>query len=210
MRHSVLFLCLFLIFHASAQEDESTSSNRHFGVAINTSLLGGEIGSISSAITGLYYQNKHQFELGLALHPRESGHRRNVGGEFNYKYFPNGIKNRFNMYFSGNLTYTNQKREYNYTDYLFSYDFVSGHYTYSDPFPVHYERRMNFLTLTAGYGFQVKIFKGLYTGTALNVGFTTCNYRVIGIENHPSYSSNDMFGEYYLSGAVRLNVGYRF
>ena len=190
MKNSILFICLFSIFNVSAQE-KSETSNKHFGVALNSSIL-AEIGAVSIAPTGFYYVNKHQVELGFSVHPfYSSSNARRLGAELNYKYFPNGIDNRFNLYFSTNLTYTN--------DY-YMHENTSANY--------RYERRTNYLTLTGGYGFQVSLFKRAYIGTSLNLGVTTCSYEVSGT-NSPTYS-NSMLGEYYLDAAVRLNIGYRF
>lgn len=190
MKNSILFICLFSLFNVSAQE-KSETSNKHFGVALNSSIM-AEIGGVTIAPTGFYYVNKHQVELGFAVHPfYTSSSARRLGAELNYKYFPNGIDNRFNLYFSTNLTYTNEYYEQTYS---------SNNY--------RYERKTNFLTLTGGYGFQLSLFKKAYVGTSLNLGVTTCSYEVSG-SSSPTYS-NPMLGEFYLDAALRLNVGYRF
>ncbi|MDG1333499.1 MAG: hypothetical protein P8P74_14280 [Crocinitomicaceae bacterium] len=189
MKNSILIICLFSISLVSAQE-ESKAQDKHYGFAINSS-LSGTLNSLSVAPTGFLYVNKHQLELGLAIHPgRISSNNRNLGVEFNYKYFPNGIANRFNMYFTTNLTLTNQHYEQNYSGY-------------------RYERRTNFLNLTGGYGFQVSLFKKAYVGTSLNVGVMTCRDNIKNSYGYSNYVS-PMFNEFYLDAAVRLNIGYRF
>ena len=170
-------------------QENANPTEKHFGVAINSSIL-GEVGSVSFAPTATYYQNKHQFELGFAIHPFDMQFSRRLGADFSYKYFPNGIDNRFNLYFTTNLTLTNEYREYT--------NYYSG----------RYESNMNFVSLTGGYGFQVKLFGGAYIGTSLNLGVRTCSTKVTTGSNY-NYSS-PMFDEYYLDGALRLNIGYRF
>lgn len=191
MKNSILFVCLFSFFHVFAQE-ESTLSNKHFGVAVNSSII-AEMGAVTIAPTAFFYVNKHQIDLGFAIHPfYVSRTARRLGAELNYRYFPNGIDKRFNLYFLANLTYTN---EY--------YDFTS---------PTHffgYEQKTNFLTFTGGSGFQLSLFKKAYIGTSLNLGVTTCSSKSISSGTGTSYGT-PMLGEYYFDAAVRLNVGYRF
>ncbi|MFK7784211.1 MAG: hypothetical protein AB8B56_03795 [Crocinitomicaceae bacterium] len=193
MKNSVLFICLFSIFNLFAQE-ESKTVDKHFGAAINSSLM-GDLWSFTIAPTGFFYINKHQIELGFAFHPFYHSGDRNLGGELNYKYFPNGIDKIFNMYFVTNFTYTNQYWEKKIPNQ-------------STGIPYSYERNTDFLTLTGGYGFQVKFLKNAYVGTNFTLGVTTFSRRVDS-STSTSYRI-PMFGEYYLDGALRFNVGYRF
>jgi hypothetical protein len=153
-----------------------------FGAAVNSSIWDG-YRSISIAPTVTYLKGKHQFELGFGLHPFTSDNVRMLSTEFNYKYFPNGIENRFNIYFLTNFTHSNKLIRQSL------------------------DTRDNYLILTGGYGFQVKVLKNAYFGTNVNIGGLTKSRS----SEDPNYNNNQkLFDRYYLSGAIRLNIGYRF
>ncbi len=192
MKSSILFVFLFAISSVFGQTISDSSEN-HFGVAINSSALFG-LSSVSFAPTGFYYKNKHQFELGLGIHPLDDSFERKLGVEFNYKYFVNGIENRFNFYFIGRAGVVNSLRTSTVV-----YPLVSGDYI----------RKENHLSATVGYGFQLKLFKGAYLGTDINIGGATRNVDSKNTATGSNYFS-PMFKSFYLERVIQLSIGYRF
>lgn len=171
----VLAILILITAYSCAGQDKG-----HFGGAVNTSITDV---SISFAPTVTYLKRKHQLELGLGLHPFTSNNVRTLSGEFNYKYFPNGVENRFNMYFTSNFTHINRLVNQGL------------------------DTRDNYLILTGGYGFQLRFFKTAYIGTNVNIGWLT---RGRSSEDLQYTQTQNLFENYYWSAAIRFNIGYRF
>ncbi len=51
------------------------------------------------------YQEKHAFNLGIGVNPFRAPYStmKNWGANINYNYFPNGHRNRFDLFFDGNI-----------------------------------------------------------------------------------------------------------
>lgn len=179
---------MFVIIISNLGYSQDTSSVKgRFGVVVNTS-IDGVIGEWSFAPTGLFYYNKHQIELGLCIYPFNFSTPRMIGGALSYKYFPNGISNRFNMFLSADFNLTNE--------------FSPKHIYYNN-----YERTYNYFSILGGYGFEVKFLKNAFIGTSFNFGI---NFNSL-ITDDPSIDyDRKLFEEYELDGAFRFNIGYRF
>ena len=169
---------------------QEKSNETHFGFAINSSLT-RELESPSVTPTIVYYRKNNQLELGLTTYPFYSNHLkyyRRFGCDFSYKYFPNGIQNVFNLYLVTNINYT-----ITYSDYTYIINpYISREY---------------YLNLMGGFGFDVKVFKKGYIGTNVNIGAATFGKKST---NTGSIYDYKLFEQFYLDGAIRLNIGYRF
>ncbi len=177
----ILFTTFIIIaFTCFSQTDKVKG---RFGCAVNSSLLEYSQ-SVGIAPTATYFKNNHQLELGIGIHPFEALNVRIISLELNYMYFANGISNRFNLYFITNFTSSNKR-------FRSLYD----------------EINYNYLILTGGYGFQFRILKDAYVGTDINAGGLTRSKT----SDNPNYlSSESFFHRIYLTGMIRLNIGYRF
>jgi hypothetical protein len=183
----ILSLLICLASLSFAQNSAMKKAPLQFGIAVN-SCLSGVIGEVSIAPTGLMYINNHQLEIGLCLYPYNFRYPRMLGASLDYKYFPNGIDNRFNLYFVTHLNFTNEYIDHNYI--------INN-----------YQTTYNYLALTVGYGFQVKLFDKAYIGTSLSFGVNTNS----NINTDPqSQYERPMFESFEMDGTVQLNIGYRF
>jgi hypothetical protein len=181
MKH-LLFLMLTALIPLFTQAQTSDSTGQ-FGFAMNSS-LNGELNPIRLVPSVTYYKGGSQFELGFGFHPFSQQHERLLSCEANYKYFPNGISNKFNMYLITRFSYVNNARD-----------------TY---FPATY----HYLFLNGGYGFEVNAFKGAYLGTNLSAGGFT--YGKDSENPYANFDKSNMFGELGFNIAFQFNVGYRF
>lgn len=179
MKHTITIIFCFI---ACATFSQANNSKGRFGVAVNSSYL-GEIESIGIAPTATFIKEKQQIELGFGFHPFTRSYHRMLSTELNYKYFPNGIENNFNLYFIGVFSFIN---------YRISYTFDAIH---------------NSLILAGGFGFEYKLLKHAYIGANVNLGYRT-ESRSAEISND-SFTI-DFFDGSYLSGAARVHIGYRF
>ncbi len=180
-----LFQIYFIFAMCSILNAQNEETTKHFGTTINTSISSAGVFLFIPSIT--YYKNKSQFELGAGSQFFLSYNVRNVfGTEFNYRYFVNGIDNRFNLYFITNLTYAQYKNNKTYS----------------------YTRKSSYLILTGGYGFQFNLFKRAYIGTCLNLGIQT--FKNDYSPDFYNYNSPDLFRNFQTGAAIRMNVGYRF
>lgn len=166
---------------AQAQNDSTQSG---FGFALNSS-YNNQLNVIGMAPTVLYYSGNSQFELGAGMNPFSLKNQRMLSGEFNYKYFPNGRNNKYNIYFIMSCAYANQLKK-----------------TY---FPSTYQ----YLFLAGGYGFQVKIVDDLNLGTNLNLGTFT-----EGKHSENPYieqlGAQKMFDNLGMHIGFQVNLSYRF
>lgn len=171
--------CLIPLF-AQAQTSETTGK---FGFVMNSS-LNGEVYPIRLVPSVTYYKGNNQFELGPGLHPFFQKGQTILSCELNYKYFPNGTVNKFNMYLVTRFSYVNNAKD-----------------TY---FPTTY----NYFFLNAGYGFEINPFKGAYIGTNISIGAFT--YSKNSGNPYLNFAKKALFDELGFNLAFQFNVGYRF
>ena len=182
MKNYLLILLTILSCVAQAQ---STDSTRHgFGFAFNSE-YNTQLNAIEIAPTALYYSGNSQFEFGAGLNPFSLKGQRIVSGRFNYKYFPNGRDDKFNMYLMMLCNYANQLKK------------------------TYYPTTNQYLFLSSGYGFQVRIVNGLNLGTNLNLGTFTQSMQ----SKNPyieQLGSQKMFDNIGMNLGFQVHVGYRF
>ncbi len=176
-----------LSYYSKVNDKIKVQFKSHFGVASNVHLLmAAKIYALVNSPSILYYQGNHQVEIGY-LHSITSDPDRKIGGAmFNYKFYPNGMQNRFNMYFMANLTYLRLNKKAVW--YL------------------NKNEKQHQLHIMGGYGIQVNLFKGVYMGTGLNIGSYTYNR----ISEDDKVEDLKLFHRTYWTGGLRLNIGYRF
>ncbi len=144
-----------------------------------------EVNSIGLVPSVSYYKGKSQFELGVGFYPFDLDDQRIISGEFNYKYFPNGTDNKFNLFLILSCAYVNQYKK------------------------TYYPATYNYLFLSGGYGMQIRLIKGAYLGTNVNLGAFTNSKRT---ENpYKDYiGTQDLFDDFGMNLTFQVNVGYRF
>lgn len=161
---------------------QTDSKPGKLGFSIN-SAINGEIYPIRLIPSITYFKNNSQYELGFGIHPFFRKDQDIYSAEFNYKYFPNGTDNKFNMYLIGNLSFIHNARQTFYpTDY-------------------------NYIFLNGGYGFQLVPFKNGYMGTNISIGMFTNNKR--SEVPYPAFAEQNFFDEFGFNLAFQFNIGYR-
>ncbi|CAD5254203.1 MULTISPECIES: hypothetical protein [unclassified Imperialibacter] len=183
MKHFFLILLASLIpYLSSAQKIDSPGNS--WGFALNSS-FNTEVDAVGLVPSASYYKGKSQFELGVGFYPFVVNNQRIVSGNFNYKYFPNGADDKFNLFLMMSTAYVNQLRK-----------------TY---YPATYQ----YLFLSGGYGMQIRLIKGAYLGTSINLGTFTHSKRT---ENpYKNYlGTQNLFDEFGMNLDFQVNVGYRF
>jgi len=183
LRLLLLPVIVFLGSFSIAADDPTTQASG-FGVAVN-SAINGQVLPFRLIATGLYYQGRNQYELGIGLHPFIRREQTIVSADFNYKLFPNGRDNKLNLYLLANLSYLNTNRD---TFYPTTY-----HYVF----------------LQGGYGIELNGFAGSYMDT--NVSFGGFTYRKDSKNPASGYlNAEQFFKEFGSSLSFQASVGYRF
>ena len=181
MKNYIFITLVSLIpFVANAQSSDSTG---RFGFTLNSS-VNGELYPIRLVPSLTYIKGKHQLELGVGFNLSDRKFQKLVSSELNYKYFPNGTENKFNMYLLARFSYINSARD-----------------TY---YPTNY----NYLFLNGGYGIEIKAFKGAYIGTNISSGIFT--YSKKSDIPYQAFASQKLFDTFGFNLAFQFNVGYRF
>lgn len=183
MKYILLIIAINLVPNLVNAQDSNTKVNG-IGITLNSS-LNSELNSILITPGASFHRGKNQFELGVGFNPFNQKEQRILSGEFNYKYFPNGNGNKFNMYLMMSFVYVNQLRK-----------------TY---YPATYQ----YLFLNGGYGFQIKTFKGMYVGTNINIGTFTNSKRSENPSNE-YYGSENLFDKFGVSLTCQVILGYHF
>lgn len=181
MRQLVLFLFLISSLSNLAQDSLSVSK---YGAKLNTS-FNGELFALLVIPSISFTQQKNQLELGLILSDYKGAYQASYGGQINYKYYPNGYGNKFNLYFVGSFNYINTiKRAF---------------------YPINY----NYLMLFGGYGYQQTFSKKWSLSTDFRFGGLTFSRKQES--NLPSvFQKTKMFNELKLAYELQVNLGYRF
>lgn len=175
----VLLICLQSLYSKS----QSVNSVKKLGMTLKSS-FNTELYEIQ-IIPGInIYKGKNQFELGIGFYPIFNRGQKIFSCNFNHKFFPNGIDNKFNMYLISDITYVFNQREF------------------------YYMSKYNYLFFHAGYGFELRLFHGSYLGTNVKVGMFTFNKK--SKVPYQSFQSVRLFEKLSSSLALEFNVGYRF
>ena len=181
MKH-YLFILLFssISFLSKAQTSDSTGS---LGFTINSS-MNGELYPFRIVPSLTYFKGKSQLELGFGIHPLIRKDQKILSGELNYKYYPNGTNNKYNLYFITRFSYVHNKRD--------SY------------YPTTYK----YLFLNGGYGLEINPFKEAYFGTNISIG--TFSYKKDTENPYNTHAPEKLFDAFGFDLAFQFNVGYRF
>lgn len=181
MKNYIFLTLISLIpFVANAQSSDSTGS---FGFAFNSS-VNGELYPIRIVPGLTYIKGKNQLELGFGFNLTDRKFQKLVSSELNYKFFPNGTVNKFNIYLITRFSYINSARD-----------------TY---YPTNY----NYLFLNGGYGIEIKAFESVYIGTNISAGAFT--YSKNSKIPYDAFTSQKLFDTFGFNLAFQFNVGYRF
>lgn len=100
----------------------------------------------------------------------------------NYKYFPNGLAQKFNLYFVTQLSIIHNQRN------------------------TYYPATYNYLFVNTGYGFQIKLFEGAYLGTNVKIG--TFTYNKTSENPYEGFHSTDFFDETGFILDFQLHLSY--
>lgn len=123
------------------------------------------------------------------------------GTEFNYRYYPNGVHNRFNLFFLFNFDYRYINRKYDYTLY-------TG--TPPQVVTVNSKNNSHFFVFNGGYGFQANLFKGIYIGTYIGGGIYTERSHSINSSIEPAFNSSYRSNYKEFSFLLAGSLGFRF
>lgn len=178
----LIFISLIILIPFFSQAQSADSTGR-FGFVLNSS-LNGEINPIRIVPSIAYYKGKNQLELGFGINPIDRKDQKILSSEFNYKYFPNGMSNKFNMYLIARFSYANVRKA------------------------TYYPTTYNYLFLNPGYGIEVSSFKNAYVGTNISVG--TFTYSKNSEVPYEDFASKNLFDELGFNIAFQFNAGYRF
>ena len=178
----LIWLSLIILIPVFSLAQSSDTTGR-FGFVLNSS-LNGEVNPVRIVPSVSYTMGNNQLELGVGVNPFDRKDQKVLSTEFNYKYFPNGMGNKFNMYLIARLSYLNMRRD------------------------TYYPTTYNYLFLNPGYGIELRAYKSLYMGTNISVG--TFTYSKKSEVPYESFASKNLFDEIGFNMAFQFNLGYRF
>lgn len=140
---------------------------------------------------------KHTFLIGPSIRLGSTGPQLS-GGALTYQFYPNGINRTFSFYFLDDLSYSTLGYSEERTTWINGIEYEST-----------YESSKAYLANYFGYGFDLKIVKGLYLdqSLALGIAFKRRNYSLT-VPELPSNSYS--YDEKLLSRgevAVALKIG---
>ena len=167
---------------APSRAPESEKAGR-FGIALNTS-TNGEVYPMRLVPTATFVTGRSALEAGVGFHPFIRKDQRILSGEFNYKYFPNGMDQTLSVYVIARLSYVNNALETFY------------------PTTYHY------LFLNAGYGVILCNNTKTYLGTNVTAGPFT--YARSSENPYEGFEKDGLFDKVGVNLAFQFNVGYRF
>ncbi|MFQ3229929.1 hypothetical protein [Reinekea sp.] len=183
LKLSLLATLLCLVPFSVAFADSNPHKHK-FGVATNAA-MNGQVLPLRLITTGTYSHGLNQFELGLGIHPLIRQELGLISADFNYKVFPNGRSNKFNLYLMGNLTYISTRRE------------------------TFFPTTFNYLFLHAGYGIELSATGGFYLDT--NVSFGGFTYSKISENPASSFlDAQRLFEDFGTSINLQIGAGCRF
>jgi hypothetical protein len=119
--------------------------------------------------------------LGFGFNLTDRKFQKLVSSELNYKFFPNGTENKFNIYLIARFSYINSARD-----------------TY---YPTNY----NYLFLNGGYGIEIKAYKGAYIGTNISAGIFT--YSKKSDIPYEAFASQKLFDTFRFNLAFQFQCG---
>jgi hypothetical protein len=142
-------------------EDPGQEKQLRYGVSINQSLT---LYEIPTAVLFTLHYKKHQFDLGpqFKLGVPIRADQKNIGMEFNYRYYPLGDRTWFGPYILFNAAYFHE------------FSKRTGVYSSSDPAlnnqPTVYSHTRQNVVLNLGYGVKFTLVGGFYVGSHVGIG----------------------------------------
>ncbi|MGB0429851.1 MAG: hypothetical protein ACPGLV_05210 [Bacteroidia bacterium] len=183
MRNYIIIALIGLLPFAS--QAQSTDTPGKLGFSVNTA-FNGEFATPRIIPNLSYTKGNNQYDLGIGFQPFNLEQERLLSIELSEKHYPNGLENKYNMYFLSRAAYVNIKRD------------------------TYYPSTYNYLFLNAGYGFDVNPIPnfGLYLGTNMTLGVFT--YSKQTDTPNDMFQSQKMFSEFGYNLALQASVGFRF
>lgn len=181
MIRSILIIQILLfpvVLQAQTSDVEKTGE---LGFSLSTG-FNGELYSFQLTPSLAYLKGNSQFELGIGFNPFDRADQTLLSGDMNYKYFPNGMERKFNLYFISQLAIIHNQRS------------------------TYYPATYNYLFLNAGYGFAIKLFDGGYLGTNIKMGTFTFNKS--STNPYEGFQSTDFFDETGFNLDLQLHLSY--
>lgn len=171
----------------SIREDEENAKPKkqvNYGFSINQSLT--RYGLPTAVLFTLHYK-KHQFDLGpqFRLGKSINEFQKNIGAEFNYRFYVTGDTNRFSSYVLFNADYFYQFKKEN-TILISSDPNLNGQKSIRTT-------KYQDVEFNVGYGIKLKLVGGLYIGSNIGVGFYKENssFENMVQENSTKYKSHE-------------------
>jgi len=183
MKQNLLLLLITLAPFLCLSQTKDTTSVSRFGLSVVTS-FNGELYALQVAPSLSYSCGKNQFQIGVGVNPFDRVDQTLLSGELSHKYFPNGTKNKFNLYLITRLSLVHNKRN-----------------TY---YPANY----NYLFLYGGYGFQIRLFEGAYMGTNMSLGTFTFNKN--SDNPYEGFTSKALLDKIGVCLSTQFHLSYRF
>ena len=183
MIRSILIIHI-LLFPVVLQAQKSDVENTgKLGFSLNTA-FNGELYAFQVTPSLAYLKGYSQFELGMGFSPFDRADQTLLRGDIDYKYFPNGVARKFNLYFVTQLAIIHNQRN------------------------TYYPATYNYLFLNTGYGFQIKLFASTYLGTNVKIGIFT--YNKTSENPYEGFHSTDFFDEVGFNLDFQLHLNYFF
>jgi hypothetical protein len=173
----------------SIEKKENVKTKRvQYGFSINQSFT---LYGLPTAVLFTLNYKKHQFDLGpqfrLGRSINESN--KNIGAEFNYKFYPNGDETHFSSYLLFNADYF-----FSYQKYLSTSSYYGGEVI----------NRNNYLEFNLGYGIKYRPAKGFYLGSHVGTGI----YRKFSsVQRGPETNKNK---DKSMGVIISFYIGYKF
>jgi hypothetical protein len=144
------------------RENDTEYNKIRYGVSINQSIT--RYGLPTAVLFTLHYK-KHQFDIGpqFRLGKSINEFQKNIGGEFNYRFYVTGDTNRFSSYVLFNADYFYQFKKEN-TIFISSDPNLNGQKSVRTT-------KYHDVEFNVGYGIKFKLVGGVYLGANIGVGF---------------------------------------
>nr|WP_294860536.1 hypothetical protein [uncultured Fluviicola sp.] len=170
------------------EDDTKPKRQLHYGVSINQSLT--RYGLPTAVLFTLNYK-KHQFDIGpqFRLGRTINKSQKNVGCEFNYRFYPNGDDTHFSSYLLFNADYF-----FSYQKYLSTSSYYGGEVT----------NRHHYLEFNLGYGIKYKPIACFYLGSHVGAGI----YREFSSVQKGTENNKRKEGD--VGVIISFYIGYKF
>lgn len=185
------------------KENLKSKKQLNYGVSINQSLT--RYGLPTAVLFTLHYR-KHQFDLGpqFRLGKSINDRQKNIGVEFNYRYYITGDTSWFSSYVLFNA------------DYFFEYSKYDSYGVYYSEDPeLNAQATMKSITnkslaLNVGYGIKFNLVRGLYFGSHAGLGacisFEETKTSLVNVD----WNNTWKIRETYLGFIASVFIGYKF